>query len=42
MGYIGVVLNTVRGAGQEVPSYQPEIAPVIISAFLQRVLPKTY
>ena len=42
MHYKWVVLNTVRGACQEVPSYQLERAPVIILAFLQGLLPKTY
>ncbi|KAJ9567502.1 hypothetical protein OSB04_003468 [Centaurea solstitialis] len=34
VGYKGVVLTTVRGAGHTVPSYQPERALVMISSFL--------
>ncbi|KAI3758977.1 hypothetical protein L6452_06550 [Arctium lappa] len=39
VGYKGVVLTTVRGAGHTVPSYQPERALVMISSFLQGELP---
>ncbi|KAI3522108.1 hypothetical protein L1887_11587 [Cichorium endivia] len=39
VGYKGVVLTTVRGAGHTVPSYQPERALVLISSFLQGKLP---
>nr|GFA23163.1 serine carboxypeptidase II-3-like isoform X1 [Tanacetum cinerariifolium] len=39
--YKGVVLTTVRGAGHAVPSDQPERALVMISAFLQGLLPPT-
>ncbi|XP_024969719.1 serine carboxypeptidase II-3-like [Cynara cardunculus var. scolymus] len=39
VGYKGVVLTTVRGAGHTVPSYQPERALVMISSFLQGKLP---
>jgi hypothetical protein len=36
-----VVLTTVRGSGHEVPIYQPESALVMISPFLQGLLPPT-
>ncbi|KAM7518304.1 hypothetical protein LguiB_017266 [Lonicera macranthoides] len=39
VGYKGVVLVTVRGAGHLVPSYQPERALAMISSFLQGKLP---
>lgn len=39
VGYKGVVLVTVRGAGHAVPSYQPERALAMISSFLQGKLP---
>ncbi|KAK9270572.1 hypothetical protein L1049_026153 [Liquidambar formosana] len=39
VGYKGVVLTTVRGAGHMVPSYQPERALTMISSFLQGILP---
>ncbi|XP_059633637.1 serine carboxypeptidase 1-like [Cornus florida] len=38
--YQGLALATVRGAGHEVPSYQPERALALISSFLQGKLPK--
>ncbi|XP_020243366.1 serine carboxypeptidase 24-like [Asparagus officinalis] len=38
-GYDGLTLVTVRGAGHEVPCYQPERALPIISSFLQGQLP---
>lgn len=37
--YDGLTLATVRGAGHEVPSYQPERALVMISSFLEGKLP---
>jgi len=37
--YNGFTLATVRGAGHEVPSYQPERALAMISSFLQGQLP---
>ncbi|XP_059635588.1 serine carboxypeptidase 1-like [Cornus florida] len=37
--YQGLALATVRGAGHEVPSYQPERALALISSFLQGKLP---
>ncbi|KAK1433516.1 hypothetical protein QVD17_10427 [Tagetes erecta] len=40
VGYRGsMVLTTIRGAGHTVPSYQPQRALVMISSFLQGVLP---
>lgn len=39
VGYKGVVLTTVRGAGHTVPEYQPERALLMISSFLQGKLP---
>ncbi|KAI8548710.1 hypothetical protein RHMOL_Rhmol07G0295200 [Rhododendron molle] len=39
VGYKGLVLTTVRGAGHTVPSYQPERALNMISSFLQATLP---
>ncbi|KAE9458532.1 hypothetical protein C3L33_09576, partial [Rhododendron williamsianum] len=39
VGYKGLVLTTVRGAGHTVPSYQPERALNMISSFLQGTLP---
>ncbi|XP_076904593.1 serine carboxypeptidase 1-like [Bidens hawaiensis] len=40
VGYRGsMILTTIRGAGHEVPSYQPERALVMISSFLQGILP---
>lgn len=39
VGYKGLVLTTVRGAGHEVPSYQPERALTMISSFLNGTLP---
>ncbi|KAJ0818770.1 putative carboxypeptidase D [Helianthus annuus] len=40
VGYEGsMVLTTVRGAGHTVPSYQPQRALVMISSFLQGILP---
>uniref|UniRef100_A0A5B7A3C7 Carboxypeptidase n=1 Tax=Davidia involucrata TaxID=16924 RepID=A0A5B7A3C7_DAVIN len=39
VGYKGVTLTTVRGAGHTVPSYQPERALTMISSFLQGRLP---
>ncbi|KAF5194468.1 Serine carboxypeptidase-like [Thalictrum thalictroides] len=39
--YEGLVFATVRGAGHLVPSYQPERALTMISAFLQGKLPPT-
>ncbi|KAK1263054.1 Serine carboxypeptidase II-3 [Acorus gramineus] len=37
--YKGLVFATVRGAGHEVPSYQPERALTMFSSFLQGKLP---
>ncbi|KAI8548717.1 hypothetical protein RHMOL_Rhmol07G0295400 [Rhododendron molle] len=37
--YEGLVLTTVRGSGHEVPSYQPERALAMISAYLRGTLP---
>ncbi|XP_058223495.1 serine carboxypeptidase 1-like [Rhododendron vialii] len=37
--YEGLVLTTVRGAGHEVPSYQPERALAMISSYLRGTLP---
>ena len=37
--YNGLTLATVREAGHEVPSYQPERALAMISSFLQGKLP---
>ncbi|GJW70309.1 serine carboxypeptidase II-3-like protein [Tanacetum coccineum] len=42
VGYRGVVLTTVRGAGHEVPSYQPGRASLMISLFLQGELPPAF
>ncbi|PWA44485.1 Peptidase S10, serine carboxypeptidase [Artemisia annua] len=42
VGYRGVVLTTVRGAGHEVPSYQPGRALLMISSFLQGELPPAF
>ncbi|KAI3767368.1 hypothetical protein L2E82_17463 [Cichorium intybus] len=42
VGYKGVVLTTVRGAGHTVPSYQSERALVMISSFLQGKLPPSF
>ncbi|KAI3522111.1 hypothetical protein L1887_11590 [Cichorium endivia] len=42
VGYKGVVLTTVRGAGHTVPSYQPERALMMISSFLQGKLPPSF
>ncbi|KAL7606256.1 hypothetical protein Lser_V15G18896 [Lactuca serriola] len=42
VGYKGVVLTTVRGAGHTVPSYQPERALQMISSFLEGKLPPTF
>ncbi|KAK1555214.1 hypothetical protein Q3G72_023482 [Acer saccharum] len=39
VGYKGVIFSTVRGSGHTVPSYQPERALTMISAFLQGKLP---
>ncbi|GMH07358.1 hypothetical protein Nepgr_009198 [Nepenthes gracilis] len=39
VGYEGLTFVTVRGAGHEVPSYQPERALALISSFLQGTLP---
>ncbi|XP_057503101.1 serine carboxypeptidase 1-like [Actinidia eriantha] len=39
VGYKGLVLITVRGAGHTVPSYQPERALTMISSFLNGTLP---
>ncbi|KAA8550107.1 hypothetical protein F0562_001791 [Nyssa sinensis] len=39
VGYKGVTFATVRGAGHQVPSYQPARALTIISSFLQGTLP---
>ncbi|KAF7137829.1 hypothetical protein RHSIM_Rhsim07G0231200 [Rhododendron simsii] len=39
VGYKGLVLTTVRGAGHTVPSYQPERALNMISSFLKGTLP---
>ncbi|XWS52745.1 hypothetical protein CRYUN_Cryun11dG0098500 [Craigia yunnanensis] len=39
VGYEGLTLATVRGAGHLVPSYQPERALTLISSFLQGTLP---
>nr|KAJ0208855.1 hypothetical protein LSAT_V11C400205650 [Lactuca sativa] len=39
VGYKGVLLTTVRGAGHAVPSYQPERALLMISSFLHGKLP---
>ncbi|KAF8022939.1 hypothetical protein BT93_F0452 [Corymbia citriodora subsp. variegata] len=41
VAYKGVTLTTVRGAGHTVPSYEPERALTLISAFLQGQLPPT-
>ncbi|KAF3956590.1 hypothetical protein CMV_018292 [Castanea mollissima] len=41
IGYKGVTFATVRGAGHEVPSYQPERALTMISSFLTGKLPPT-
>lgn len=35
VGYEGLAFVTVRGAGHEVPSYQPERALTMISSFIQ-------
>ncbi|KAJ6813972.1 serine carboxypeptidase-like 40 [Iris pallida] len=37
--YDGLTLATIRGAGHEVPSYQPERALTMISSFLEGKLP---
>ncbi|XP_059636429.1 serine carboxypeptidase 1-like [Cornus florida] len=37
--YKGLILATVRGAGHEVPSYQPERSLTMITSFLQGELP---
>nr|KAJ0211866.1 hypothetical protein LSAT_V11C400205690 [Lactuca sativa] len=42
VGYKGVVLTTVRGAGHTVPCYQPERALQMISSFLQGKLPPSF
>ncbi|KAI3439702.1 Carboxypeptidase [Psidium guajava] len=39
VGYKGVILITVRGAGHTVPSYEPERALTLVSSFLQGQLP---
>ncbi|CAI8606369.1 unnamed protein product [Vicia faba] len=39
IGYKGLTLLTVRGAGHMVPSYQPQRALTMISSFLQGKLP---
>ena len=39
VGYKGLTLITVRGAGHMVPSYQPERALDMISYFLRGELP---
>ncbi|XP_023773255.1 serine carboxypeptidase 1 isoform X1 [Lactuca sativa] len=39
VGYKGVILTTVRGAGHAVPSYQPERVLLLISSFLHGKLP---
>jgi len=39
IGYKGLTLITVRGAGHMVPSYQPKRALTMISFFLQGELP---
>ncbi|WCJ41540.1 Serine carboxypeptidase 1 [Euphorbia peplus] len=39
VNYEGVTFVTVRGAGHQVPSYQPERSLVMISSFLQGTLP---
>nr|POE98877.1 serine carboxypeptidase ii-3 [Quercus suber] len=39
VGYKGVTFTTIRGAGHEVPSYQPERAQTMISSFLTGKLP---
>ncbi|KAI4389557.1 hypothetical protein MLD38_001772 [Melastoma candidum] len=39
IGYQGLTLVTVRGAGHAVPSYQPERALTMITSFLQGVPP---
>ncbi|KAJ8762401.1 hypothetical protein K2173_007561 [Erythroxylum novogranatense] len=40
-GYEGLIFTTIRGAGHTVPSYQPERALTLISAFLHGKLPPT-
>ncbi|KAF7137876.1 hypothetical protein RHSIM_Rhsim07G0231400 [Rhododendron simsii] len=40
--YEGLVLATVRGAGHEVPSYQPERALAMISSYLRGTLPPSF
>ncbi|GAB2234925.1 hypothetical protein Droror1_Dr00004196 [Drosera rotundifolia] len=39
VGYEGLTFVTVRGAGHQVPSYQPERALAVITSFLQGTLP---
>ncbi|KAK9279013.1 hypothetical protein L1049_012688 [Liquidambar formosana] len=39
VAYEGLTFATVRGAGHEVPSYQPQRALTMISSFLQGMLP---
>ncbi|KAH6832001.1 serine carboxypeptidase-like 40 [Perilla frutescens var. hirtella] len=39
VGYKGLALVTVRGAGHLVPSYQPQRALVMITSFLEGMLP---
>ncbi|XP_019708755.1 serine carboxypeptidase 1-like [Elaeis guineensis] len=39
VAYNGLTFVTVRGAGHEVPSYQPERSLIMISAFLEGKLP---
>lgn len=39
IGYEGLTLITVRGAGHMVPSYQPQRTLTLISSFLQGKLP---
>ncbi|XP_058725186.1 serine carboxypeptidase 1-like [Vicia villosa] len=42
IGYEGLTLITVRGAGHMVPSYQPQRALTLISSFLQGKLPRSF
>ncbi|XP_042041455.1 serine carboxypeptidase 1-like [Salvia splendens] len=39
VGYKGLTLATVRGAGHQVPSYQPQRALLMFTSFLQGILP---
>lgn len=37
--YKGVLFMTIRGAGHEVPSYQPERSLTMFSSFIEGKLP---